>query len=143
MQLLVAIDTSTSWKGVLDEVARRLWPPDSTVKVLTVLEPSHFWESSARHNANPESAHEFVESAAEYLRRAGLQACGMVRHGDAKTIVLQEAEQSKVDLVLLGSRGHSGLTRILVGSVARNVLRMAHCSVEIVRPKVTEDMQYS
>jgi nucleotide-binding universal stress UspA family protein len=38
----------------------------------------------------------------------------------------------------MGSHGHSGISRFLLGSVAQGVLRSAHCSVEIVRPRSTE-----
>ena len=33
----------------------------------------------------------------------------------------------------MGTRGHTGLTRLILGSVARNVLLHAHCSVLVVR----------
>lgn len=135
MRLLVAIDTSASWKAIIDEVARRSWPCGSSVRVLTVLEPSHIWESSHSGKLTREGTQEFVQSAAEYLCCAGLDASSVLRHGDPKTVVLNEAEQSDADLVILGPHGHSGLSRFLVGSVARKVLRSAHCSVEIVRPR--------
>ena len=126
MRLLVAIDTSASWKTIIDEVAKRAWPCGRSVRVLTVLEG---------HSAkvSREGAQNFVESAAQYLCCVGLQTCCLVRQGDAKTVILEEAQHS--DLVILGPHGHSGLTRFLMGSVARKVLRSAPCSVEIVRPR--------
>jgi nucleotide-binding universal stress UspA family protein len=139
MRLLVAIDTSASWKAIIDEVARRSWPCGSTVRVLTVLEPHHIWDSAANGKLTREAAESFVDHSADYLCCAGLDACSLVRQGDAKTVVLDEAEQSGADLLILGPHGHSGLTRFLVGSVARKLLRSAHCSVEIVRPKPISD----
>lgn len=103
--------------------------------MLTVLEPHHLWDSSAQNKLTREGAEEFVNSATEYLCCAGLDAASEVRQGDAKTVILNEAEQIGADLVILGPHGHSGLTRFLVGSVARKVLRTARCSVEIVRPR--------
>jgi nucleotide-binding universal stress UspA family protein len=107
--------------------------------VLTVLEPAHLWQSSHPGKLTRKGAEDFVESAAEYLCCAGLDACSLVRHGDAKTVVLNEVDQGGIDLVILGPHGHSGLTRFLVGSVARKVLRAAHCSVEILRPRPTSE----
>ena len=38
-----------------------------------------------------------------------------------------------VDTIVMGTRGHTGLARLILGSVARNVLLHAPCSVLIVR----------
>jgi len=135
MRLLVAIDTSASWKAIVDEVARRSWPCGSSVLVLTVMEPQHVWETSAQSKPTREDAEKFVDSAADSLCCAGLDASSVVRQGDPRSLILEEAQQIGADVVILGPHGHSGLTRFLVGSVARRVLRGAHCSVEIVRPR--------
>ena len=42
------------------------------------------------------------------------------------------------DLVVVGTRGHTGLTRMILGSVARNVLIHAPCSVLVVHQGVAQ-----
>ncbi len=53
--------------------------------------------------------------------------------GDPATEIVRVAEQSDCDLIVLGSRGRSGLSRVLLGSVAESVLRRASCPALIVK----------
>jgi nucleotide-binding universal stress UspA family protein len=53
--------------------------------------------------------------------------------GDAKAVIVDHAVEMGADFVVVGSRGTTGLTRFLLGSVAAAVARFAPCSVEIVR----------
>jgi nucleotide-binding universal stress UspA family protein len=56
-----------------------------------------------------------------------------VRSGDPANEILQAAAELKSDLIVTGSRGLGTLDRLVLGSVARNVLIHAPCSVLIVR----------
>ena len=56
-----------------------------------------------------------------------------VRIGDPGSEVARFAEQLGADLIVMPSHGRSGIPRILVGSVAERVLRLAHCPVLILR----------
>jgi nucleotide-binding universal stress UspA family protein len=47
--------------------------------------------------------------------------------------ICQEARELDVDLIVMASHGHSGIVRLLLGSVAEHVLRLADCPVLIVR----------
>jgi nucleotide-binding universal stress UspA family protein len=67
------------------------------------------------------------------LRAAGLTAAGFRRDGDAATEILTAAKERAADLIVMGTRGRTGLKRLLLGSVARNVLHHATCSVLVVR----------
>lgn len=53
--------------------------------------------------------------------------------GNAADRIIARAEALDVDLIILGSRGRTGLSRLLLGSVAEAVVRHSHCSVLIVR----------
>lgn len=66
----------------------------------------------------------------------GLQSTALVRSGDPAHEIVACATQLRAGLVVLGTRGHSGLRRLLLGSVARNVLIHAPCSVLVVRETV-------
>ena len=66
------------------------------------------------------------------LRTSGFAAEFDVREGDAATEILAAATESRADLVVMGTRGRTGLKRLVLGSVARNVLQHATCSVLIV-----------
>jgi nucleotide-binding universal stress UspA family protein len=47
--------------------------------------------------------------------------------------ILSAAREMNADLIAIGSRGDGAMTRLLLGSVARNVLTHATCSVLIAR----------
>ena len=47
--------------------------------------------------------------------------------------IVKYAENEKVDLIVVGNRGRSSLKRMLIGSVASDILHYAHCPVMIVK----------
>ena len=53
--------------------------------------------------------------------------------------ILRVAEESKCDLIVLGTHGASGLRKLLMGSVAEGVARKACCSVLTVRPPLPSE----
>jgi nucleotide-binding universal stress UspA family protein len=73
-----------------------------------------------------------AEEAAENLRASGRSAESSFRKGDAAGEIIAAAEEWAADLVVVGSRGETGLKRLLLGSVARNVLHGSRASVLVV-----------
>jgi len=61
-----------------------------------------------------------------------------MRAGDAATEILVAAGEAAAGLIVMGTHGRTGLTRLFLGSVARNVMHHAHCSVLIVRQSTPE-----
>ncbi|HKG22127.1 MAG TPA: universal stress protein, partial [Blastocatellia bacterium] len=53
--------------------------------------------------------------------------------GHPRYLITDEAERWGADLIVVGSHGYQGLTRLLLGSVSQAVASHAKCSVEIVR----------
>jgi nucleotide-binding universal stress UspA family protein len=74
-----------------------------------------------------------ANEAAERLRVAGRRASPLIVQGDPAAELMRVAEDSQAELIVLGTHGRTGLTRALLGSVARNVMLHAHCSVLVVR----------
>lgn len=54
--------------------------------------------------------------------------------GIAVAEIIRYAHEQQIDLIVLGTLGRTGLTHLLLGSVAENVVRKAHCPVLTVRP---------
>jgi nucleotide-binding universal stress UspA family protein len=50
-----------------------------------------------------------------------------------KSIIMDEAEKWGADLIVVGSHGHRGIERFLLGSVSEGVALHAKCSVEVIR----------
>ena len=53
--------------------------------------------------------------------------------GDPATEIPRIAKEENVDLIVMGTHGRTGLSRLLMGSVAELVVRRAHCAVLTVR----------
>lgn len=75
-----------------------------------------------------------AESMARRLSDVGIPATAEVRAGDAADEIVKAAAERQADLIVTGLRSLRGMDRLLLGSVARNVLQHAHGSVLIVRP---------
>ena len=58
-----------------------------------------------------------------------------VRRGSAADEIAQLAADLDADLVVVGSHGRRGVSRLVLGSVAERVSRLARCAVWIIRPK--------
>jgi nucleotide-binding universal stress UspA family protein len=143
MKLLTAIDSSPYSEQVLDEIARRPWPLDTTVCVLHVIDWPQLPSSGSWIQALKHSADLLVESAAKRLCKAGLPTTTKVMEGHPRIAVSDYAREWRADFVLVGSHGASGLARFLLGSVAQAVLRRSPCSVEIVRRTAQESAPIS
>lgn len=76
---------------------------------------------------------EIADRTADRLRRVGYRATVDVREGDAAGEIIAAAQEHGANLIVTGTRGHTGLTRLLLGSVARKVLHHAPGSVLVVR----------
>ena len=76
---------------------------------------------------------EMAQQMAEQLHAAGLDASAVSREGDPAECLVAYAKAHEADLIVVGTRGRTGLRRLLMGSVARNVLLHAHCSVLLAR----------
>ena len=53
--------------------------------------------------------------------------------GNPPLVILSEAEEQSADLIVMGTHGHTGLVRALMGSVAEEVVRRANCPVVTVK----------
>jgi len=56
-----------------------------------------------------------------------------VHEGAPAEEIIRFAKEAKVDLIAMGTHGHTGLAHILLGSVAEKVVRHAACPVLTVR----------
>lgn len=137
MRVLLAIDSSELSEAVVNEVERRPWPPDTVVCVLTVIDLLAL--NSAVGYLEPfiksenEAAKALAQSVSERLGGRGLQTTALAVEGYPGSSIVEEAEKWGADLVFVGSHGHSGFVRFMLGSIAKAVVQNAPCSVEIVR----------
>ncbi|HEY4760612.1 MAG TPA: universal stress protein [Thermoguttaceae bacterium] len=57
----------------------------------------------------------------------------IIRFGDPGHQIVDYAQEIHADLIVISSRGQTGLTRLLMGSVAEKVVRLAHCPVLVLK----------
>jgi nucleotide-binding universal stress UspA family protein len=89
--------------------------------------PPDFWT-----NVKTE-AQQVLERHAERLRAQGIAVETVVREGYPATVIQEEAEERHADLIVIGTRGLSGLKHLLLGSVAERVVQKAPCPVLTVK----------
>ncbi|HEY5249392.1 MAG TPA: universal stress protein [Dermatophilaceae bacterium] len=134
-RVLLAVDRSEHSEKVIlaaGELAKRF---GSEVLVLNVREVVLMTRSSPIPTETSEQSLELVRGVSERLVKDGVNARGesskAVRSGAAKEI-LDEAKKFDANLIIMGTRGHSELTGLLLGSVASKVLHHAECPVMVV-----------
>jgi nucleotide-binding universal stress UspA family protein len=74
-----------------------------------------------------------ARSLSERVAKLGVDASCKVLDRPAAAAIVSEAESIGADLIVVGSRGRTGLARLALGSVAEKVIRAASCSVLVVR----------
>jgi nucleotide-binding universal stress UspA family protein len=138
MRILVPIDDSNPAREAL-EYALTMFP-EASITVLHVINPS----VSAYRSGDPynfpravelgeEKAETVFEMARELAdeRDASIETETMV--GSPPRGIIEFANENDIDQIVLGSHGRSGVSRVLLGSVAEQVVRRAQAPVTVVR----------
>ena len=146
MKILLATDGSECSQAAAQEIAARVWPEGTTIRVVSAVEvpisiAPETW-------ILPEGYYGEIEAAARKQAQAAADSATAVIKGaqDDKVVVetellsgipkhavVDEAERWGADLVVVGSHGYSGFERFLLGSVSQSIAHHARCSVLIVR----------
>lgn len=74
-------------------------------------------------------AEQMTQPSAEALRSRGFEVETLVRRGDAAEVVTELAAEHDADLIVMGTRGHSKIRQMLLGSTAERVVEHATCPV--------------
>jgi len=146
MKILLATDGSEYAETALDFLLRFPLPDDSSVILLTVIDKRVFVDAEsveltaaqsqtlhAVHNTVREEAQVYLDMAAQRVSAHGLAATVQLRSGDVAEEILVAAEEAQVDLVVVGSHGHTPVRRFMLGSIATRVLTYSPNSVLIVK----------
>jgi nucleotide-binding universal stress UspA family protein len=80
-----------------------------------------------------EDVNQILESAAGAAKQEGVEVHTHAREGSAADSILDVAESTKADVIVVGNKGMTGARRFLLGSVPNNISHNAPCSVLIVR----------
>ena len=80
-----------------------------------------------------EDVEAILETVVEEAGAAGVRAEVHARQGDPADAILDVAEETRADLIVVGNKGMTGAKRFLLGSVPNKVSHHAPCSVLIIR----------
>jgi nucleotide-binding universal stress UspA family protein len=141
-RILVPVDGSTTAQRALQEALQQ---GDNATKVrlvhvvtefLRLAEGYEFVDYDELHKAARTTGEHMLADAAEKVLQAGRVAETSLRdsHGDRIASVIEdEAKSWQADLIVIGTHGRTGLDRLLLGSVAEGVVRMATVPVLLIR----------
>lgn len=147
MKVLLAIDGSPCSNAAVDVMSRYSLPANSELRIISVVEPQVPIAAEPfgvgvdialeMENLARGLAQQSVEEAVTKIRASesgkNLKITSSVPTGSPKRIIVEEAEEWKADLIVIGSHGYHFWGRMLLGSVSSAVAQHAKCSVLIVR----------
>ena len=162
-RVLVTLDGSSFSEAVLPDAARLLGGTEAEVHLLTVAEEPRATAARpegepltvgvpapggvVRMKAAPtvetkaqaigritDELRQFLIAEGIPLEKAGIQVRTAVRFGEPAEEILQYASVHRIDLIMMATHGHTGLARLVFGSVASRVVASGVCPVLLVRP---------
>ena len=136
MKAIIAIDSSQCSQAALQAVLVHKWGEDDQVRILTVLDlfetlPSFSFDKEAAMDR----ARELVECAARRIkqRSPSTEVSAEVLEGHPQTVLKDQCESWKADVIVLGAHGQRSVKHLLLGSVSSSLLLHSPCSVLIVK----------
>ena len=139
-RILVPLDFSESTSPLLEWAAHLASQHGSSVVLLHAYHlpvefqqlegaylPPDFWS-----NVKSE-AEQSLGRFAEDLTARDVEVETIVREGYPASVIVDEAEAQGVDMIVIGTHGHSGLKHMLLGSIAERVVQKSHCPVLTVK----------
>ncbi|HEX6044533.1 MAG TPA: universal stress protein [Pyrinomonadaceae bacterium] len=161
-KILIAYDGSACAEAALDDLQRAGLPDDAEAVVMSVTElwlppvppssfevidlaravqvPADLTHVYSQTSPAVQTAQTLADRGATRLRTnfPGWHVSTQTGVGSPRSELIQQTDNWKPDLIVLGSHGHSMLTRLVLGSVSQGVLTDAHTSVRIARGRVEE-----
>lgn len=139
MKIILGVD---DWAAV-QWVKRMSWPRDTKVLVVSVAHPAvgayaevYVPQPSFHAQVMEQEVrvhHELSSRIQRSLLTGGLSAEARVAEGDPRAALVDTARAERADLIVVGSHGRSGLSKLLLGSVANHVVTHAPCTVVAVK----------
>jgi nucleotide-binding universal stress UspA family protein len=144
-RILVATDGSTTAEAALAWATDLAAPLGAEILVISVIDLAKSYPGAGYVALDETLMHERLDAElngawSERMRKANIASRTLVREGHPASAIVSTAIDEHADLIVMGSRGHSGLTELLVGSVAHHVTHHARTPVVIVPPAAVRAM---
>lgn len=137
-RILVPLDGSRMAEEALAHAVAQARQSGAEIVLLKVLGPLPEPGMASREVirsaevASARLAQSYLEDIAVPLREQGLPTTTATVEGKPYVEIIRFAEENKIDLIVMSTRGHSGLSRWLMGSVADRVARGATVPVLLI-----------
>jgi len=142
-RILVPIDGSKTSEHALSE-AIKLAGKKAKLRLIYVLEETYpldaegyaFIDYAALQEAVQHTGERSLAQAMEQVKKSGATAeTALLEAGGERiaSVIDSEARNWQAELIVIGTHGRSGLSRLLLGSVAEGVVRMASVPILLVR----------
>jgi len=142
-RIVVGVDGSKhAWAGV-EYLLRMPLPEMARITIVSVVPPLPIETSPVQITLAEfleqlrvpllKKAQAVAKEAVTRIQKAGFEAKTVVVHGHPSHEIVKVAEAERADLVVVGSRGLTGTTRFLMGSVSDGVIKYAPCAVLVFR----------
>ena len=152
MKLILATDGSPDSEAAVDFVNTVTLPASSHIMILHVVK-KHVYETEQALTADGKHESEFAKLAEEFLEARGREGAKILQDtrksisssdlqiqerlvlGNSADEILKASRYMKADLIVMGSRGSTGVKGVFLGSVSNKVIHSAVCSVAVIRHK--------
>ena len=134
-RILVAVDGSAFSELAVDQAISLGGICNSEIFVVSVVDlfPEQIAVAPALVEKMSKDVRQHLDEAKEKVDEANMP-CETIVHigGNPHEFIIQEAKDKEIDLIVMGTHGRSGIKRVLLGSVAQNVIGHAPCPVLVV-----------
>lgn len=134
-RILVAVDGSAYSELAVDQAISLGGICNSEIFVVSVVDlfPEQIAVAPALVEKMSQDVRQHLDAAKEKVDEAKMP-CETIVHigGNPHEFIVQEAKDRDIDLIVMGTHGRSGFKRVLLGSVAQNVIGHAPCPVLVV-----------
>lgn len=134
-KILVPLDGSALAEAILPQVTELARGLGAELLLLRVAIAHVFpgMDPTAEEVRVVHEAEEYVEALAGRLADGGVRVRSAVRYGKPAAEIIEHIADNQVDVVAMSTHGRSGLSRLVMGSVAEEVVRNAGVPVLLVR----------
>jgi len=134
-RILVPLDGSTLAEVVLPHVQAMAKSLGADLVLLRVVFTHVFpgYDPTQAQVTAVQEAEDYVSGLAQRLQGEGVRAEVKVRFGDPVEEILDHVTWDHIDLIAMATHGRTGLTRVVMGSVAEHVLRRTSVPMLLMR----------
>lgn len=141
-RILIPIDGSATSESALDEAIKFVQQQNVQIKLVHVLEDIGYFDSEDYLNYSElvdsmrRNGEKILKQAQNKLQQVGITVeikLLEARGERIANVIVTEAKNNLANLIIIGTHGRSGFSRMLLGSVAESVVRAAHIPILLIR----------